>query len=230
MATPLFETHTHSVALECRYLLHLPAEPQSDTLLFLALHGYSSNPETMLRLTLPFAGNRHIVASLQAPNQHYVASGLPSADSVAGYNWGIRDHWSTSIRLHHDMVLQVLRTLRERFKIAPQRCVLVGFSQPVGMNYRFIGTYPAEVGGVIGICGGLPRDWEEPKYQPISAPILHISRDEDEFYPVPLVSQFPDRLRKRASDVEFHLLPGQHRFPSKAAPIVQHWIARVFGD
>ncbi len=97
----------------------------------------------------------------------------------------------------------------------------MGFSQPVGLNYRFIGTHPEEAGGVIGICGGVPKDWAEDKYKPVAAPILHISRSEDEYFPTDYVKGFPDRLRQHARDVEFHLLPGGHRFPSKAKPIIE---------
>jgi predicted esterase len=183
----------------------------------------------MLRLTTSLLGEQHVIAALQAPNQHYVADGLPNAQSVAGYNWGIRPHWESSVRLHHDMVRSVLASLRERFQLSPERCLLAGFSQPVGLNYRFVGTHPGEVAGVIGICGGVPRDWQEDKYQPVSAALLHISRDEDEFYPTELVRKFPEQLRRHATDIEFHLIPGPHRFPSKAGAIVRPWMQRVFG-
>src|SRR5262249_18424608 len=103
------------------------------------------------------------------------------------------------------------------------------FSQPVGLNYRFIGTYPQEAAGVIGICGGVPKDWEEDKYHAVTAPIFHISRSEDEYFPAEVVRGFPDRLRRHAADVAFHLLPGTHRFPSKAAPLIQTWLKRLFG-
>jgi len=198
-------------------------------LLVLTLHGYSANPEAMLRLTTLLLGDRHVIASLQAPNQHYVSDGLPNAQSVPGYNWGIRPHWESSVRLHHDMVRKTLSSLRDRFHLAPARCLLMGFSQPVGLNYRFVGTYPGEVAGVIGICGGVPRDWQEDKYKLVQAALLHISRDQDEFYPNEAVSKFPEQLRRHAADVEFHLIPGQHRFPSKAGTIVKPWIERVFG-
>jgi len=198
-------------------------------LLVIALHGYSSNPEAMLRLTTILLGEQHRIASLQAPNQHYVTDGLPTPQAVAGYNWGIRQHWESSVRLHHDMVRRLLESLRQRFQIGPERCLLVGFSQPVGLNYRFVGTHPDEVGGVIGICGGVPRDWQEDKYEPVNAALLHISRDEDEFYPVANVKKFREQLRLHAEDVEFHLIPGPHRFPSKAGSIVEPWLKRVFG-
>jgi predicted esterase len=222
------QQHTFTATLECRYLLHVPDIIAPNSLIVLALHGYGSNPDAMLRLTTPLVGEQHIVAAMQAPNQHHANPGLPNAESVPAYNWGIRPHWQSSISLHHDMVRKTLAALRERFRAGSKRCLLVGFSQPVGLNYRFIATHPEEVGGVIGICGGVPRDWEEDKYQPVQAAVLHISRDEDEFYPLDAVSNFAERLRRRARDVEFHLLPGQHRFPSKAGVIVKPWMERVF--
>jgi len=223
------EQLTFDAPLQCRYLLQVPQTLEPNPLLVLTLHGYSSNPEAMLRLTTALVGEQHVIASLQAPNQHYVSDGLPDPQSVAGYNWGIRWHWEPAVRLHHDMLLEVLRTLRDRFRAGPERCLLVGFSQPVGLNYRFAGTHPGQVAGVIGICGGVPRDWHEDKYQHVQASLLHISRDEDEFYAVDVVQKFPEQLRRHATDVEFHLIPGPHRFPSKAGTIVRPWMERVFG-
>ena len=224
------EQQTFTANLECRYLLQTPGPLPDNPLIALALHGYGSNPEVMLRLTMGMLGENHVIASLQAPNQHYSNPGLPNAQSVAAYNWGIQPHWQSSVRLHHDMVLKTLAALRERFGVGPARCLLIGFSQPVGLNYRFIATHPDEVGGVIAICGGVPRDWEEDKYRPVKASVLHISRDEDEFYPLNVVSGFEERLRRRAQDVEFHLIPGQHRFPSKAGQIARPWMERVFPE
>ena len=221
------EVHSFPVRLECRYLLHVPQQPQAGSVLVLTLHGYGSNPESMLRLTVGLVGNEHIVAALQGPNEHY--QNAPGATATAAYNWGIRDHWESAVRLHHEIVTEALGALRNRFQIPARRCLLVGFSQPVGLNYRYVGSNPDQVGGVVGLCGGVPRDWEDSKYQSVSAPILHISRDQDEFYPQEVAAQFGARLRKHASDVEHHLLPGGHRFPSKAHVIARPWMERVFG-
>jgi predicted esterase len=217
---------TLRVSLEIAYLLHIPASVNQQTLLVLTLHGYGSTPDAMLRLSVPAVGEDCIVASLRAPNQSY-SSGNPATEDVS-YNWGTRKHPALNIELHHEIVRTAARELRARFSIDARRTVLMGFSQPVGLNYRFIGTYPAEAGGVIAICGGVPKDWEEDKYQPVAAPILHISRSEDEYFPTDVVRGFPDRLRAHAAGVEFHLLPGGHRFPSKAKPLVQAWRQRVF--
>ncbi len=217
---------TIRVSLEVAYFLHVPEQIDERTLLVLTLHGYGSNPDAMLRLTVAAVGTDCIVASIRAPNQAY-ASGSPTTNDVA-YNWGTRQHPALNIELHHKIVRTVAHELRSRFSIDVRRTVLMGFSQPVGLNYRFIGTHPEEAGGVIGICGGVPKDWEESKYKEVTAPILHISRSEDEFFPVDVVMGFPDRLKSHARDVEFHLLPGGHRFPSKARPIIEGWRKRVF--
>lgn len=230
MSNHEIERHEFEAPQTCRYLLDVPEDPPLSRILALALHGYSANPDDMLRLARIALGDGPIVASLQAPNQHYVTSGLPDAKSVPGYNWGISRHWEAAVHLHHTIVLRVLDDLKKRFHVPAERCLLIGFSQPVGLNYRLAATHPGEVRGVIGVCGGVPRDWEDPKYKQVLAALLHISRDEDPFYPAATANAFAARLRYRASDVEFHMLPGPHRFPSKAAAIVRPWVKRIFAD
>lgn len=215
---------TIEIPFEAGFLLHAPAPVTERTILVLALHGYGSSPEAMLRLSAATAGEDCVVASLRGINQYY-AAGSPGGEQVA-YNWGTRHHPELNIKLHHRFVRAVAADLRGRFSIPVRRTVLMGFSQPVGLNYRFIGTFPEEAGGVIGICGGVPKDWEEDKYARVDAPILHIARSEDEFFPCEVASRFPDRLRHHAREVEFHMLPGGHRFPSKAGPIIREWLAR----
>jgi len=211
--------------LTCRYQLAVPERLPAEPVVVLTLHGYGSNPETMLRLTVPTLDANAVVASLQGPNQHYTGEG--PASGMAAYNWGIRQHHADSVRLHHEMVLHTLSELQTRFGVGPRRCFLMAFSQAVGLNYRFVGTHPEAVAGVIAICGGVPKDWEEAKYQDFGTPILHIARSEDEFFATATASGFPDRLRKHARDVEFHMIPGQHRYPSKARDLVRPWMAQV---
>jgi phospholipase/carboxylesterase len=218
----MFESHSFEIRLGCHYLLQTPATPPDVAVI--ALHGYGMSAETMLRLVAPTLDGTQAVVSLQAPFQHYQGEGPGSG--IAAYNWGIRQHHPESVRLHHEMVLRVIDDIGKRFGIGPKGCVLLGFSQPVGLNYRFVGTYPDAVGGVIGICGGVPKDWEEDKYRDFVTPLLHIAREQDEFFPVATVAGFRDRLLRHAANVEFHLLPGAHRYPRAAKEIVRDWLRR----
>ncbi|MFN7936124.1 MAG: hypothetical protein U0R19_22525 [Bryobacteraceae bacterium] len=217
--------HTFRLPTEYRYLSRIPYN-RSD-LLFLLLHGYGMNAQTMFSLTLPFLPESAAIASIQAPNQFYL--GQTPANSTTGYNWGTRAHGDASIALHHEMVLRVSTEMRELCGLPRSRTILIGFSQPVGFNYRFAATFPKEIGGVIGICGGVPKDWETGTYGHVEAPLLHIARDEDEFFPAAVTTDYARKLRTRAGDVEFHSLPGGHRFPSKGKPIIQQWLIRNFG-
>lgn len=214
---------TFSARLDCHYLLRAPEPVDEQSLLVVTLHGFSSNPEVMLGLTGLLFGKRHVIASVQGPNQFWL--GLHSSD--VGFGWGSNRHAESSVRLHHDMVLQVLNEAGRTYGIPPERRVLVGFSQPVSFNYRFAATHPSAVRGVVGLCGGLPSDWETADYRPVTASVLHIARRSDEYYPPEVTERYPDRLRTRCQDVEFHLLDGGHRVPSKGAPLVEQFTARL---
>lgn len=178
----------------------------------------------ILPLVRRMLGPQPAIGALAAPYQMYDKL---AADGETIYHWGTRHHSDTTVRVHHTMVLQALTELHQRTGIPASRTLLLGFSQPVGLNYRFAGTHPDAVRGVIGLCGGVPSRWEQESYQPVTAALLHIARSEDEFYPVAQVEKFPERLRCHAQDVEFHLLPGGHRFPSQAGPLVEAWLRRL---
>lgn len=219
------ESHVFALPAECHYHLHVPADPGN--LLFLMLHGYGMNAQTMLQLSMLMMGEGRLIASIQAPHQFYLGENRPGAR--VGYNWGTRDHGNAAIAFHHRIVLHVRRELEARFQIPAARTVLMGFSQPVGYNYRLAATHPEEVGGVVGICGGVPKDFETGNYGQVRAALLHLARAEDEFFPQEITVDYPRKLRSRASDVEFHLLPGGHRFPSKGFTVIEPWLQRVFG-
>jgi predicted esterase len=224
MSSEAVERRTFSARLDCHYLLRPTAEVDGSTLLVAALHGFGSNPEVMLRLTEGLLGPRPVIAAIQAPSQFF----LSQHASEVGYCWATQKHSDESVRLHHEMLLHVLDEAGRKYGIPPTRRLLAGFSQPVGMNYRFAATHPEAVRGVIGICGGVPKNWEDGPYRQVSAALLHIARSEDEFYPVAVTEKYAERLRLRAKDVEFHMMEGAHRFPSKAGPLVEKWIERVF--
>jgi predicted esterase len=84
------------------------------------------------------------------------------------------------------------------------------------------------VRGVIGICGGLPGDWDQETARS-NAAALHICTREDEYYPTQVTDTYAERLRRRVAEVEVHTLEGGHRIPSAAGPLIQNWLGRVFG-
>jgi predicted esterase len=212
-----------SARLDCHYQLRGPERPDGCTLLVVALHGFSSNADLMLRLTANMFGPQHAIAALQGPNQFFLGA---NAGEV-GYGWNTNRHPAESIRLHHDMVLHVLEEAGRELGIPAERRLLLGFSQPVSLNYRFAAAFPLAVRGVIALCGGLPGDWDEHCDRPIPASVLHIARREDEYYPPNVTARYPERLSLRVLDAEFHLIDGGHRFPSAGSAIAEGWLNRI---
>ncbi len=214
---------TFSARLDCHYLLHLPAAITPRTVLVAALHGFASDPDTMLRLAAMMFGEDHAIASIQGPYQFYLAAG----SQEIGYGWITSRHAESSIRLHHDMVQHVLAEAGSESGIPPERRILLGFSQPVGLNYRLVATHPEAVRGVVGVCGGLPSNWDDGPYRRVEAAVLHVARTADQYYPPQVTQHYADRLKTRAADVEFHLIEGEHRFPSKARTIAEEWLGKI---
>lgn len=212
-----------SARLDCHYLLHAPDVVDHRTPLVAALHGFGNNPETMLQLSARLFDRPPVLACLQGPYQFF----LPARNQEVGYGWITNRRPAESIRLHRDMVLHVLDDAGRQFAIPPGRRLLLGFSQAVSLNYRLAATCPGVVRGVIAICGGLPGDWDHGDYQTVTAAILHIARSQDEYYPPDVTGHYPERLRRRAADVEFHLIDGGHQIPSSGKEFVGPWMERI---
>jgi predicted esterase len=229
---PVPVDHAFSARLDCHYLLLTPPTVNPQTPLVVTLHGFGSNPETMLHLTArlfaieaPIAAPdpEPVIVSLQGPNQFFLGTGTREV----GYGWITNRRPSESIRLHHEMVRHVAEETGREFGIPRERSFLCGFSQSVGLNYRFVATYTNLFQGVIAICGGLPSDWDDGNYRKLAASVLHIARRGDEYYPPEVTRGYAERLRRRASDVEFHLIEGGHQMPSGGQKIVGPWMRRL---
>lgn len=201
------------VALQGIYLLDSHGDPP---FIAIALHGYGQTSAVLGAYARRLLGPAPGIVAIEGPHPHYLDS-LPGGR--VGYNWGTAADWPAAIALHHRILLRVLADL------PPKPILLLGFSQPVGLNYRFLSTHPGLVQGALALCGGVPQNWTPTR---ITTPILHIARSEDEFYPPATATDFEAKLRSYASDVEFQLIPGKHRFPSDGRRLIAPWIQRIF--
>jgi len=215
-----------TVDLACHYLLQVPDSPNERTPLIVSLHGFGGNGESMLRVTNRVSVSQPIIAALQGPYQFF----LSVKAREVGYGWITGERSSESIRLHHQMVLQVIKEVSREFRIPPERRLLMGFSQSVALNYRFAAAYPDSIRGVVALCGGLPGDWEDSAAHSITAAVLHIATREDEYYPPSVTQLYPERLRRHASDVEFHLVDGGHSVPESTKVILAPWVERILSS
>src|ERR1044072_923348 len=198
--------------------------------LVIALHGYEGNKESMMALARRINSRDFIIASVQGPNAFFVRDGPDPNKPRVGFGWMMQYKAEETIRLHHQTLLSVIEDTAADYSIDPRAIFLISFSQSVSLNYRFAFTHPALIKGVIAVCGGIPGDWNEDKYQQSDTRVLIIAGETDEFYPLERTRTFKEAIARRASAVEFRSFPAGHVFPRESLPLINEWIMSAVAD
>ena len=207
------------------YDLHRPATAPAP--LLIALHGYSANKRQMMREAKQMAPESFAIASLQGFHQHMKEPKEPGGPLRFGFGWLTNFHPEDSVAVHHQALLDLIQTLVNDGVSDPNRIFLLGFSQTCALNYRFTFTHPDHLRGVIGICGGLPGDWEtSASYKPTQAAVFHLAGTRDEYYPPARVADYEDRLKLRARSVEFESYDAAHEFVPAMREDVRVWLEK----
>src|SRR4051794_34938702 len=110
------QNHTFTATLDCFYRLYAPVDVTSCPLLFVTLHGFGQDPDTILPLTGRMVGQSHVIAAPEGPSLFYMDQ---KSDRV-GHSWVTRKHAASSIRLHHDILLHVLDDAGRNYGIPPE--------------------------------------------------------------------------------------------------------------
>jgi len=193
---------TLTAQVKLYYDLFTPAETPAP--LLIALHGYGSNKGWMLRAARECVPEGFAVAALQGAHQHLKEPREPGGPLRYGFGWLTNFHPEDSVAVHHRALLDLIAALIDEGVADRRHLFLLGFSQTCALNYRFAFTHTDILRGIIGICGGLPGDWQtSTTYQPTQASVLHLASARDEFYPPARVADYERSLRERARDVEF---------------------------
>ena len=199
--------------------------------LLVALHGYGGNKASMMKLARKIAPENFAVASLQGPHQHIVYPEDRAKPLGYGFGWLTNFRSEESIALHHRAISEIIATLVAEGAADPKKVFLLGFSQSVALNFRFAFTHPETLAGVVGLCGGIPGDWETPgKYRPATFPILYAGGERDEFYPPAKIRENAEKLRSLAPEVEVRMFDAGHEVSTSAIPAIREWLTSRSGS
>jgi phospholipase/carboxylesterase len=184
---------TARTELELYYDVYVPPELQVPAPLLIAVHGYGAHKRYMMREARAVAGEKYVIAAIEAPHPHYRQT---DEGYRIGYGWLSDQRPEQHIRLHHKFVLDVIDALDGEGLIDRERIFIYGFSQACGLNFRFAFTYPEVLRGVIAVCGGIPGDLDtNENYRPFSAETLYLYGDDDEFYTQEQFAGYDAKLR-----------------------------------
>jgi phospholipase/carboxylesterase len=215
--------------LEARINLYydLRPGPSSPAPLLLALHGYGANKRYMMAEAQYMAPEQFAIASLQGFHQHLREPREEGGPLRFGFGWLTNFRSEESVAVHHRALIDLIEILTAEGIADPARVFLLGFSQSCALNYRFAFTHPDRLRGVVGICGGIPGDWEtSPVYRNAEIDVLHIAGTRDEFYTPERVRDYERQLKARARSVEFKSYNAAHEIVPEMRSDVVQWLKK----
>jgi len=193
--------------------------------LLVALHGYGASKRQMMREARLMVPANFAIAAIQGLHQHMKEPKEPGGPLRFGFGWLTNFHPEESLALHHQAVLDLIETVVAEGIVDRERIFLLGFSQSCALNYRFAFTHADQLRGVIGICGGLPGDWQTSEsYKSTNAAVFHLAGNQDEFYTPERVRDYAKQLRLRASDVTFKSYEVGHDFAPTMSDDIRQWL------
>ena len=204
------------------YDLFVPETVEKNAPLLLAVHGYGAHKRYMMREAQAVAPDGFVIASIQAPNQHF----RPTADGYKiGFGWLTDYKAAESVALHHNFASEVIEKLAAEQIIDAEKVYLYGFSQACALNFRFAFTFPEKMRGVIGVCGGIPGDLEtNERYQPTKADTFYLYNDEDEFYPLEKYESFAAKLAAFLPNFQSTLYAAKHEITQPMRDDIKTWL------
>ena len=215
--------------LEARINLYYDLRPGTTVRapLLIALHGYGANKRHMMREAQLMAPESFAIASLQGFHQHIKEPREPGGPLRFGFGWLTNFRSEESVAVHHRTLLDLIKVLSDEGVADPARVFLLGFSQSCALNYRFAFTHPEQLRGVVGICGGIPGDWETSStYRHSNIDVLHLAGTRDEFYPPERVQDYERQLKTRAGSVVFKSYDAAHEIVPEMRPDVVQWLTQ----
>lgn len=214
---------TLTAAINLYYDLKVP--DASPAPLLLALHGYGASKRQMMREAQLIAPENFGIAALQGFHQHLKDPKEPGGPLRFAFGWLTNFHSEESVAIHHRALLDLISTLVGEGIADSERVFLLGFSQTCALNFRFAFAHPDMLRGVIGICGGLPGDWETSQaYQTTDAAVFYLAGTKDEYYPPSRVADYGAKLRQRANDVEAKSYDAAHEIVPAMRDDLRAWL------
>jgi len=215
---------TLTAEIKLRYDI-IPASPSAP--LLITLHGYGASKWHAVREAKMIAPEGFALAALQGPHQHLREPKEKGGSLRFGFGWLSSYRPEESVAIHHRALIEMIEALTHEGIADRKQIFLLGFSQSCALNYRFAFTYPNILRGAIGICGGLPGDWETSGvYKETDAAVFHLAGERDEYYPPARVENYAAQLRARARDVEFRSYDAGHEISPAMRADIREWLRK----
>lgn len=221
----LQEDCTLTAIINLYYDLHFPENASGPGPLLIACHGYGENKRHAMRVARECAPEGFAIAALQGFYQHIREPREQGAPLRFGFGWLTNFKSEESVALHHKFVLGIIEKLTSEELVDQSKIFLLGFSQTCALNFRFAFTHVEILRGVVGICGGIPGDWDTSElYKQTNASVLYLHGVRDEFYTPERVKDFAAKLGQRSHDIESKSYDAPHEITPAMREDIKAWL------
>ncbi len=204
------------------YDLLMPENAEPNAPLLISVHGYGAHKRYMMREAQLVAPENFVIASLQAPHQHFERKG---ESYRIGFGWLTDYKADESVKLHHEFINRVVENLVENNSVDEKKIYLFGFSQACALNFRYAFTFPEKVKSVVGVCGGIPSDLETNEiYKPLDAETFYLYSDDDKFYSLEKYENYVERLKEKVSDLKTKKYHAAHEITDEMRDDIKFWL------
>ena len=221
------ETTTDNVLkaeINLYYDVQLPNDQPAP--LLIALHGYGASKRHMMREAQLMAPEGFAILSLQGFHQHMRDPKEPGGPMRFGFGWLTNFRPEESVAIHHKALNELISKMVDNGIADSERIFLLGLSQSCALNYRFAFTYPDLLRGVIGMCGGIPGDWEtSAQYQAAKMHVFHLTGTRDEFYTTERVKDYERQLGTRTKSLSFKYYDAGHEIIQPMRDDIKQWLS-----
>lgn len=209
------------------YDLYVPEDANEPRPLLIYCHGYGENKRHGMRVARECAPEGFVVAALQGFYQHIQYPTEKNMPLKFGFGWLTNFKSEESVALHHKFVNDVIEKLAGENVVDKSNVFLIGFSQTCALNFKFAFTHTEKLKGVVGVCGGMPGDWETNEvYKETNASVLYVHGLNDEFYMPERVKDYKEKLERHARDVEVRAYDAGHEITAHIREDIKIWLSK----
>jgi predicted esterase len=218
----MVRTSTQSLPIATRVVFDLWLPVRRPLLTVIVLHEYGSTCARMLDVAREFTPSDYGIISVQGPHQHTRVS-RRTGKSYAGYGWGTTEDLPFAVNFHHNALRKVINWAIGEGFACRGRIVLVGFSEPVPLNYGLAASDGVSFLGLLAFCGTIPA-LVEPRRLPT---ILHIAGSSDPVAPYSNAAFVVARMQSAGVQVSFKVHEGAHEITKTMKNDACDWLASL---
>lgn len=207
--------------------MHLPEDlPDGPAPALIALHGYAQDTEAMFAYARSLAPQGAIIIAPEGPQAFYAERWREDVGARRiGYGWIADPNRAEAEARNRGLITKALDLADSQHTLDPERTMILGYSQGVGVAADFAVHERERVGGLVGLAGGVPTANRGALDALAGLPVLWLTGRKDRFYTADYSARVVERLAAASVALDAEALDIGHDLLAAVQPRVAAWLS-----